>query len=151
MKNRIVLTEPLGELNGEYECGLLCDLIHLEGAKALAVYGEDFYAGRPVVTENRFGNGLAYYIASDPEPTLIHGFLKYLCDAKGIQAPLETVNGVEVTRRFKAEREYTFVLNHNDFEVRLDLKGIAYRELISKQALSGDLVLKAKDVAILER
>lgn len=150
-KNRMVMTEPLGELAGEYECGLLCDLIHLEGAKALAVYGRDFYAGRPVLTENKLGNGKAYYIASDPEPGFIQSFLKYLCKDQKIQAPLETVPGVEVTRRIKENLEFTFVLNHNDFEARIDLQGICYRELISQKDLSGELVLKPKDVAILER
>lgn len=149
MKNRIVLTETLGDLKGEYECGLLCDLIHLEGAKALAVYGTDFYAGRPVLTENAFGQGRAYYIASDPEPAFVQGFLKYLCDCKGIKAPLAAVNGVEITRRIKGNREFTFVLNHNDFEVRIDLQGHRYQDLLSQQECQGELVLKPKDVAIL--
>lgn len=150
-KNRIIMTKPAGDLFGDYECGLLCDLIHLEGAKAFAVYGQDFYAGRPVLTENQFGEGKAYYIASDPEPDFIQGFLKFLCEEQHIQAPLETVQGVEVTRRFKDHTEFTFVLNHNDFGVTIDLKGIHYRELITQKDKSGELVLKPKDVAILER
>ncbi|HYH03263.1 MAG TPA: beta-galactosidase trimerization domain-containing protein, partial [Bacillota bacterium] len=151
MKNRIVLNEPLGDLSGEYECGLLCDLIHLEGAKVLAVYGTDFYAGRPVLTENSFGKGQTYYIASDPEPAFVQGFLKYLCARKGIKAPLAAVNGVEITQRFKAEHEFTFVLNHNDYEVRVDLQGRCYQDLLSQQEQPGELVLKPKDVAILKR
>ena len=42
---------------GSYECDLWCDLVHLEGARALATYGDDFYAGRPAITEHRFGQG----------------------------------------------------------------------------------------------
>jgi beta-galactosidase len=150
-KNRIVMAEPFGDLAGDYECGLLCDLIHLEGAKSLAVYGRDFYAGRPVLTENKLGNGKAYYIASDPEPAFIQGFLKTLCEELHIQGPLETVSGVEVTQRCKDNLEFTFVLNHNDFEARVNLGEIRYRELISQKDIFGEFVLKPKDVAILER
>jgi beta-galactosidase len=36
-----------------FGCDLWSDLIDLEGAEALASYGEDFYAGRPAVTRLR--------------------------------------------------------------------------------------------------
>ena len=42
----------------EYPAKLLCDIMHLEGAEALAEYQEDFYAGSPVVARNSFGQGL---------------------------------------------------------------------------------------------
>lgn len=49
----------------EYPAKLLCDIMHLEGAEALAEYQEDFYAGSPVVARNSFGQGQAYYIGTD--------------------------------------------------------------------------------------
>ena len=119
MKNGMVMKGPLGELNGTYECGLICDLLHLRGAEALAVYAADFYAGRPCLTRNQFGKGTAYYVASDPEQPFIDGFVKYLCDLKGIKAPLEVPPGVEVTQREKESRRFTFVLNHNETAGRL--------------------------------
>lgn len=48
-------------------CGLLCDLMHLEGAKALASYEEDFYAGMPAASKNTYGKGTTYYIATQFE------------------------------------------------------------------------------------
>jgi len=33
----------------------------LEGARAMAQFGRDYYAGRPAITEHRFGTGCAYY------------------------------------------------------------------------------------------
>ena len=41
----------------EYPAKLLCDIMHLEGAEALAEYQEDFYAGSPVAARNSFGQG----------------------------------------------------------------------------------------------
>jgi beta-galactosidase len=151
MKNMMVFKAPFGILRGKYQCGLLCDLVHLEGARALAVYGKDFYAGRPALTENQFGKGKAYYVASDPEPRLVQDLLQQLCVNQGIRAPLAVPSGVEVTQRFKGNQEFTFILNHNDFEVRINLNRKRFLELITKQEQQGLLKLKAKDVAVLER
>jgi len=150
MKNRMVMTEPLGRTAGEYDCGMLCDLINPEDARTLAVYGDDFYAGRPCLTENTFGKGKAYYIATDPDDRFLADFMGYLCDCKGLRAPLDVPPGVEVTRRFKAQKAFTFILNHNNYAVNIDLKDKKYYDLISSEEKEGGLVLEAKDVAILE-
>lgn len=52
---------------GESKCGLLCDILHLEGAQAIASYGGDFYAGTPAVTRNNCGKGVAYYVGTQPD------------------------------------------------------------------------------------
>ena len=70
-RNRIVMKEPLGSLGGEYACGLLCDLLHPEGAEVLAEYGEEFYRGMPVLTRNRYGQGEAWYVASSPDASFL--------------------------------------------------------------------------------
>jgi beta-galactosidase len=55
-KNTVVFDAPFGDLSGAHPCGLLCDRIHAEGTtQVLATYGDDFYAGEPAVTVNRFG------------------------------------------------------------------------------------------------
>ena len=46
----------------DYKATLLCDILHLEGAQALASYEKDFYKGTPVITENYYGNGKVYYV-----------------------------------------------------------------------------------------
>ena len=151
MKNSIVLSGPIGDLNGEYGCGMLCDLIHLEGAKALASYGRDFYAGMPVLTENGFGAGKAYYVASDPEDRFIKDLMRTLCDAKGLKAPFEVPVGVEITRRFKEGKEFTFILNHNGQPADINISGNGGFDLISRKDIHGEAVLEPKGVMILER
>lgn len=150
LKNSIIVANPGGNINGEYECGMLCDLLHLEAAKALAVYGKDFYAGMPVVTENIFGAGKAYYVASDPEQRFLNDLIKSLCDAKGIKGPLEPVAGVEVTQRVKDNKIYTFVLNHNPYSVGVGLNRMEYREILTGKRINDSLVLEPRGVAILE-
>ncbi len=150
MKNSMVMNRNTGNFKKEYSCGLLCDLLHLEGAKAMAVYGKDFYAGLPSLTENIFGKGKAYYIASSTEDSFVKDFLRFLCDDKGICAPINVPDAVEVTRRVKNGKEFIFLLNHNDYEVQITISGGCYFEHIKGREISGEIRLSGKDVAILE-
>ena len=36
----MVFAEPFGSLHGSYAARMLCDRVHLEGARALAPYGQ---------------------------------------------------------------------------------------------------------------
>lgn len=149
-KNQIVMKQPWGELTGPYECGLLCDLIHAEGAEVLAEYGADFYKGMPVLTVNRFGNGRAYYVASSPEASFLQGFLKNLCEEKGIKPLLEAPAGVETARRVKDGKAYLFLLNHNAEDTQVDIGANAKKELLSGETLAGTVTVSGRGVLILE-
>ncbi|MCM3702204.1 beta-galactosidase [Paenibacillus macerans] len=149
-KNQIVMKRPWGDLQDQYECGLLCDLIHAEGAEVLAEYGSDFYKGMPVLTVNRFGNGRAYYVASSPEASFLQGFLKNLCEEKGIKPLLEAPAGVETARRVKGGNEYLFLLNHNAEDVQVDIGADAKKELLSGDTLTGTVTVPGRGVLILE-
>lgn len=147
--NQIVLKEPWGALSGEYQCGLLCDLIHSEGAEIKAVYGSDFYQGMPALTVNKFGTGQAWYVATSPEPSFLQGFLANLCKEKGITAPISPVPGVEISQRTNESETYLFILNHNDQPVNVDLGTLQGMDLIVGQPVTNTVTLSAKGVLIL--
>jgi len=148
-KNRIVMKDKVGNLVGEYECNLLFDLIHSEGAEVLAVYGDDFYQGMPVVTKNKFGEGNAWYIASSPDQEFLLGLVENLCEEKGIKSLLNANKGIEVSERVKDNNAYLFVMNHNDessqFELGIDKK----IDLLTSKTLTGTLSIEAHGVMIL--
>jgi beta-galactosidase len=150
MSNSIVMKNTSEAFKAEYKCGMLCDILNTEGAEVLASYGSDFYAGKPVLTVNEFGQGKAYYIASDPEAHFVSDFAKYLCAENSIKAPLQAEDGLEITQRVKEGKEFTFVLNHNDHDCTVDLMD-SYLNLITNENANVKLTLKAKDVAILEK
>ena len=150
MKNSMEMVKPVKGLKGSYSCGMLCDLVHLEGAEALAVYGSDFYSGMPVLTRNSCGAGEAYYIASDPEQSFLDDFLQDLCARVGIKAPLEAPEGVEVTRRVKEDREFLFVLNHGTETRYIETGETEYIEKLSGKSVREGFALEGRGVAILE-
>ncbi|MGO4729947.1 beta-galactosidase [Paenibacillus sp. 2KB_22] len=149
-KNRIVLKEAYGDLEGEYDCGMLCDLLHSEGAEVIAEYGDDFYKGMPVVTRNTFGQGEAWYVASDPDERFLDGLLGQLAAAKNVESLLETPEGVEVSARTKDGKPYLFVMNHNATTQSYDLGTAKAHDLLTHRELSGNVEIEARGVQLLE-
>ncbi|NQX60811.1 beta-galactosidase [Paenibacillus qinlingensis] len=150
--NQIQLNEQWGGLEGSYQCGILCDLIHAEGAEVKAVYGKDFYQGMPALTVNKYGAGQAWYVASSPEPAFLQALLGNLCQDKGITAPIPPVPGVEVSTRINEQNEsFVFILNHNDQVTRVSLGDLKGTDLISGDFIELEATLAAKQVLIIEK
>ncbi|GKU24523.1 beta-galactosidase [Clostridium folliculivorans] len=150
MKNSIKVVNKSTNLSDEYSCGMLCDILHLEGAEALALYGSDFYKDFPVITENKFGKGKAYYIASDPEELFINDFIQQVCNEKNISSNFENIEGVEITERVKGDCKYIFILNHNEYSVEIKLDKNVYVDLLTGEKKLGLVTIDSKDLLILE-
>jgi beta-galactosidase len=151
-RNGIVFVEgnPLG-LSGEYVAFDLCDLIHLEGAAALATYQTDFYAGRPALTVNRFGQGDVYYMAARHDRRLLDDFYRALCTRLDIRPVIDAdlPEGVSVHQRSSDGQDFVFVMNFSPepAEVRLDQH--TYTDLIAGGGISEMLALEPYGVRVL--
>ena len=143
--NRIVMSAD----GTSYSCSNLCEIVICEGAKALATYGDEFYAGTPVLTENVVGEGRAYYIASDPVDTFLEHFYGRLLASHGIEPLLRAPANVEVTVRETEQRRLLFVLNHGSAAAGVALPE-PYTDLLGDQAPIRTLELPPYGVAILE-
>lgn len=141
------------QLNGRYESHELCDLIHLEGAEALAAYGSDFYAGRPALTVNKLGEGQAYYIATRFKEPFYDDFYQEVVREAGIKRVIDSELPVSVTVQLRTdgEQDYVFVQNFSDSEQRVQLDERDYTDLLTGEALSGELSLPLYGVRILKR
>ncbi|MCW3061636.1 MAG: Beta-galactosidase [Capsulimonas sp.] len=134
------------------DCGMLCDLIHTEGAEVLARYERDFYAGMPAVTVNGFGEGKAYYLATALAAGGLRSFLQIVLDEAQIQPPLgaRPPHGVEVTEQSLPSGEaLVYVLNHNSVPAPVALPAGVFRELITGEEVEGMLELGAYGVGVL--
>jgi beta-galactosidase len=139
-------------LSGGYVIKDYCALIHAEGARVLATYASDFYAGRPALTVNDFGQGQAYYIAARTEQPFLNDFFGQLAAKLALQPalPVTLPEGVSATLRTDGQRRFIFVMNFNPTAVSLDLGAGSYRSLISGEAVSATLTLPAYGVEIME-
>lgn len=141
------------ELSGEYEAHELCDLIHTEGAEVLAEYGADFYAGRPAVTVNRYGEGEAYYIASRNKHPFGRQFFGKLAESLKISRVVECdlPHGVTAQRRSDGVYDYVFLLNFNQQEQQIELDSRKYSDFFNGNAVQGQLTLPTYGVRLLQR
>ncbi len=135
----------------EHEAVVLCDLLHLEGAEALASYEEDFYAGMPALTVHNFGKGQAYYVATRSDAGFYRKYVREICEKQGVLPVCETPEGVEAVVRCNADHRYLFLLNHAAEDRTVVLPEGGTDLLTGTEYKAGmELSMKKTDVAIIE-
>lgn len=150
-RNSLVVQADMPGLAGDYEASLWCDILQLNGAKPLAVYGSDFFKGSAAVTVNEFGQGKAYYVATLPGNEFLRPFLKQVCAQQQVMPVLAAPDGVEAVRRTRDGQEYLFVMNHNYEPVEITLPGQEHIDLLTQTAMSGKVTLQALQTLILKK
>ncbi|MCI9136507.1 MAG: beta-galactosidase [Lachnospiraceae bacterium] len=133
-----------------FEAGLVCDIMHLEGAEALAEYQEDFYAKTPVVTRNCFGTGSAYYVGTRSEKGFYQKLLADICSQSQIMPAAKVPEGIEAVKRVRERETYLFLLNHTEEEKEILLSEHGTDLIAQKTYQPGEnLTLPPKGTAIL--
>lgn len=138
----------------EYDSIELCELVHLEGAEALAAYRSDFYAGRPALTLNRFGQGRAYYLATRAESAFYADLYGKLASDLGIPRAIEAELPTGVTAQVRTDggTDYVFVLNFSGEDALVPLDGRAYRDAETGEPVGGaELRLPVYGASVLAR
>ncbi len=138
-----------GARGAPVKTGHWCDVVHLEGARALATYTHDFFAGRAAVTEHAYGKGHAYYLGTKLERAGLDRVLDTACAKAEVAPVLVTPAGVEATVREKDGQAFLFVLNHRDEAVRVNLGRRQGTDLLTQQRCKGKVSLPPRGVAVI--
>ena len=153
-RNHVVMTpgNPL-RLEGEFEASIFCDLIHAETAEVAATYRDDFYAGRPALTRNRFGKGAAWYMASRNEERFLQAFYDELAAHLKLARALDTdlPEGVTAHMRTDGSRVFVFLMNFAQEERTIVLGNGKFRDLLADKELPGRVTLPCYGCLVLER
>lgn len=138
-------------LSGPYAAHDYCDLVHVEDAEVLATYGQDFYAGRPALTMNHYGEGEAYYLATNGDDRFLSDLYAALCADLNVLRSLraDLPRGVSAQLRSDGERTFAFVMNFNAQPASLDLGTASYTDLLTGDVLTGVVELGVYDVKVL--
>jgi len=148
MSNAVEIEEGL--LKGVYACELWGEVVHLEGAHALGVFTRDYYAQGPALTRHQFGQGQAYYLATQGSDDLLVGLMRQLCEEAGVAPVLQGPEGVEVTRRVQDDgRVLYFLLNHTEKAEWVSLPAGSFTSLLSGDEVEGRVEVTARDVVVL--
>jgi beta-galactosidase len=126
-----------------------CDLLKLKGASVLACYTQDYFAGRPAITLNEYGEGKAVYMGTMGKPILFEIITSWLLEKAGIKPLCSVPEGIEVGERWQADRRIIFLLNHSDTTQVIPLEG-QYIDLLRESAsIEGSLVIPPRGVFVL--
>lgn len=103
-------------LEEEYVACDFCELIRVVGAQVIGRFADDFYEGRPALTVNRYGKGLAFYVASRNEAAFQDALLPTLARRAGVRPAIdcELPYGVTAQVRHSPLCDYLFLLNASE-------------------------------------
>ncbi|NRY62232.1 beta-galactosidase [Clostridium beijerinckii] len=145
--------DKIKELKSQYEVKDYCDLIHVETAKVLGVYKEDFYADMPALTVNNYGVGKAYYISARTGADFNNDFYSSLIKDLNIKSVIEgeLPQGVTAQMRSNKNNKYTFIMNFTEEEKKVDLGEEIYFDMLSDEKISGKIILDKYGLKILKQ
>ncbi|MCI0394167.1 MAG: beta-galactosidase [Chloroflexi bacterium] len=136
------------------EATIWCDVLKPNGATVVARYTRDYYAGKPAITLNQFGQGKVVYIGTLGNGPIYETLAGWLLSLAGVRRLLAAAAGVEVTERWQGERRLLFVLNHGEREqeVTLDSRYVSLLDDAAGTApVEGTVTVPPRDVLVLER
>lgn len=138
-------------LDGEFDSSDFCEVIHLEGARAIAEYRSEFYEGCPCITVNNYGKGKAYFIGTRQNACDTEKIIEKIAEQAGISKILssELPDGVKVTSRTDGLNEYVFVMNFSLDQKNVTLDDGEYVNLLDGKTYIGSIALAKYDVAVL--
>ena len=121
------------------------ELLHLDGAEAVARYVDGPLPGVPALTRHAYGNGTAWYAATRLDRPAVGRLLEGLLDAAGLRPMRPPRPGVELVRRAGDGRSYLFAINHTQEDVVVPSTG---RNLLTGTVHEADLLVPAGGVAV---
>ena len=98
---------------------LWCDVIKPLGAQVLGIFTRDFYANRPAMTMNSYGNGRAIYIGFASHQAFYYDLVVWLRGLANLFPLLKVPDTVEVSLRQGPDSKVYFLLNHQNSPVRI--------------------------------
>lgn len=124
--------------------------IETDGAQVVATFAGGDLAGRPAVTQHRYGRGAAWYLGTRPEPPMMAELLTRACAQAGVRPVLPGLPAaVQASVRQGAEHSYLFLLNHGAEPVAVALDA-PHADLLADADVT-TIDLAPRGVAVLRR
>lgn len=128
------------------------ELIGPIDTEVVATFVDGPFPGAPAVTRRSSpGAGNAWYVGTELAAEALAELLVGVCAAAGVTPVLpaaDRIAGLDVVVRHSAGMSYTFVINHSEQGVTLDLSGT---DLLTGRPWSGESCLAAGGVAVIAR
>jgi beta-galactosidase len=133
----------------QFQCSFWGDVINLNGAETIvAAFEQDYYAGKPAITQNIFGKGNAFYVGTALESAGMEWLLELVCKTAGIK-PTNLPAGVELLQRTNGKSTCLFVLNYSNKKVTIPINGNG-KDLLTGAQVNGSVELEPAGIAIIQ-
>lgn len=135
-------------IQGSFKAYDYCEVIHPTTAKTIAMYDKSYYASKPAVTVNDFGQGKAYYIGSRNEQAMQDELFYRLAKTLKIDPPLKGLipSNISVQKR----GNFTFVMNFDEVAHTIIFDQGMYRDLLTDIIYTEKIELQSYQTIILE-
>jgi beta-galactosidase len=139
-------------IKGKYNAVDICSIIHTNNAEVLCTYNDDFFADKPAITVNNYGQGKAYYQACRMQPDFHSMFYNKVIDSLNINPAIKAdlPDGVTAQRRTNDEQNFIFLMNFSKEEQVIYLSE-TYEDLLMQQPVSGEISLQKYGIRILSQ
>ncbi|QGQ97746.1 beta-galactosidase [Paenibacillus psychroresistens] len=127
------------------------DIIRVQSptVEIVAEYAAEYYAGKPALTKNSFGQGFAWYYGAAFNESVVGEIIKSLKLKPPIEAICDVPWQVEVAIRESKESSFIFLLNYSDQAETLFFKQKVY-DILNERWLTGEVEIIAFDVIIIK-
>ena len=115
--------------------------------KVLATYNEDYYKGKPALTENTYGKGKAYYLGAGFSTPAAKMFLNKLNFSNPFGKDITLPQNCEIALRKNEKGSFLFALNYSNEPAKIVLKN-EMEDLLTGQKLTGDVEMEAFGVRV---
>ncbi|MEV8214157.1 beta-galactosidase [Leifsonia sp. NPDC077715] len=116
-------------------------------ATVVDTFAEGPAAGSPAITRNAYGDGTAWYVATELDQLDLDDLVREALDGAGVAPLAAGAAELDVTRRVGADgTSFLFAINHGDHEVELASTGV---DLLSGERLESSVVVSAGGVRII--
>jgi beta-galactosidase len=134
---------------------LIAERVWTHGARVIARYGQEFYAGDPAITVHDHGRGEAYYVGTRLGEDGLAPLLRAVCARRGVTSALHggatPAPGVEVTVRATPDGPpLLYLLNHGPVPRSVPLPPGRHVDLLTGHELESVVSLAPREVLILE-
>ena len=149
MSNELKFMLPELVSNSPVSVGVWCDVLKPITATVIACYSKDYYAGKPAVTLNQFGQGRVIYVGTFGGDELYETLAGWLMELAELRPLIQVPQGVEVTKRWQGEQCLIFILNHTTQEQKIPLDSRYIDLLKGTELTGGEISLAPRDVLVL--
>ncbi len=129
------------------EASVWSEAVLPEGAEVIRRFATGPDAGEPALTRHRLGQGLAWYVATKPDPDSLRALLSTVAEAAGV-AQSGSPDRVEIVRRWAVDASYVFVINH---EARPTTVPFGGTDLLTGQEHVGSTTVAPGEVVVLRQ